>query len=171
MDCQSLDLLRWAERGVGTYVYDGVYTARKINTASVAATAPPVPSDDGRASEVNEQFGVLEPKVAQLTNDVVFGQLWRRADLNLRKRSPVTIAALAGMAGDDQLGFHLCHGVESGLKREQMAKALTLRSIAQFLEAAGNALTICGATHDRYTLPSRNGPSVEKARLNAAASD
>jgi 4-carboxymuconolactone decarboxylase len=61
----------------------------------------------------------------QLTNDVVFDDLWRRSDLNLRDRSLVTIAALAAMGDDDQLDVYLRRGLESGLTRAQITEALT----------------------------------------------
>ena len=61
----------------------------------------------------------------QLTNDVVFDDLWRRSDLSVRDRSLVTIAALAAMGDDDELDFYLYRGVESGLTRAQIAEALT----------------------------------------------
>ena len=118
----------WPSAVSALEVYDRVYTARKVDTTSLAAAVPPVPapaSDGARAREVTEQFGILAPKFAQLTNDVVFGQLWRRADLTVRDRSLVTIAALAGMGDDDQLDVYLRRGVESGLTREQIAEALT----------------------------------------------
>jgi 4-carboxymuconolactone decarboxylase len=56
---------------------------------------------------------------------VVFDDLWRRADLGVRDRSLVTIAALAAMGDDDQLDMYLRRGVESGLTRAQIAEALT----------------------------------------------
>ena len=61
----------------------------------------------------------------QLTNDVVFDDLWRRPDLSVRDRSLVTIAALAAMGDDDQLDFYLRRGLESGLSRAQIAEGLT----------------------------------------------
>ena len=63
----------------------------------------------------------------QLTNDVVFDDLWRRSDLSLRDRSLVTIAALAAMGDDDQLDGYLRRGVESGLTRAQITEALRTR--------------------------------------------
>jgi 4-carboxymuconolactone decarboxylase len=70
-------------------------------------------------------LGAVAPKFVQLTNDVVFGNLWRRSDLTLRDRSLVTIAALAAMGDDDQLDFYLRLGGESGLTRAQITEALT----------------------------------------------
>jgi len=67
----------------------------------------------------------VAPKFVQLTNDVVFDDLWRRPDLSARDRSLVTIAALAAMGDDDQLDVYLRRGVESGLTRAQIAEALT----------------------------------------------
>ena len=64
-------------------------------------------------------------KYVQLTNDVVFDNLRRRSDLTLRDRSLVTIAALAGMGDDEQLGFYLRRGLESGLTHAQITEALT----------------------------------------------
>ena len=70
-------------------------------------------------------MGAVAPKFVQLTNDVVFGDLWQRPDLTLRDRSLVTIAALAAMGDDDQLDFYLRRGLESGLTRGQITEALT----------------------------------------------
>jgi 4-carboxymuconolactone decarboxylase len=109
-------------------VYDQVYTARRINTDTLHAEGqrlPPSDSDAARATAVNDELGVVAPKFVQLTNDVVFGNLWRRPDLTLRDRSLVTIAALAAMGDDDQLDFYLRLGVESGLTRAQITEALT----------------------------------------------
>jgi len=61
----------------------------------------------------------------QLTNDVVFDDLWRRSDLSVRDRSLVTIAALAAMGDDEQLDLYVGRGLASGLNRDQIAEALT----------------------------------------------
>ena len=109
-------------------VYDQVYTARRINTDTLRAEAqrlPPASSDAARATALNDELGAVAPKFVQLTNGVVFGNLWRRSDLTLRDRSLVTIAALAAMGDDDQLDFYLRLGVESGLTRAQITEALT----------------------------------------------
>jgi 4-carboxymuconolactone decarboxylase len=58
-------------------------------------------------------------------NDVVFDDLWRRSDLSTRDRSLVTIVALAAMGDDDQLDLYLRRGLETGLRRDQIAEALT----------------------------------------------
>ena len=145
-------------------VYDRVYAARKVDMASLAGVVPPVPapqSDADRAREVSEQFAILAPKFAQLTNDVVFGQLWRRADLTARDRSLVTIAALAGMGDDDQLDLYFRRGVESGLTPEQVAEALThLGFYAGWAKSTKAMTAMAKAFGPAQTQPSRPEPSA-----------
>ena len=108
-------------------VYEQVYTARKVDTAALRAVGPPLsaPSDASRAGALSEDLAAVAPKFVEFTNDVVFGDLWRRPDLTLRDRSLVTIAALAAMGDDDQLDFYLRRGLESGLTRAQIVEAFT----------------------------------------------
>jgi 4-carboxymuconolactone decarboxylase len=122
-------------------VYEQVYTARKVDTAALRAMSPRLPaaaSDAARGRALADELGTVAPKFVQLTNDVVFGDLWQRSDLALRDRSLVTIAALAAMGDDDQLDFYLRRGLESGLTRGQVTEALThLGFYAGWTRAAG----------------------------------
>lgn len=109
-------------------VYEQVYTARQVDTAGLKLLGPPLsppPSDAARARALNDDLAAVAPKFVELTNGVVFDDLWRRPDLTLRDRSLVTIAALAAMGDDDQLDFYLRRGVESGLTRAHIIEALT----------------------------------------------
>ena len=118
----------WPSAVSALEVYEQVYTARKIDTAALRTMTPrlPVPaSEAARAKAVNDELGAVAAKFVQLTNDVVFDDLWRRSDLSVRDRSLVTIAALAAMGDDDQLDLYLRRGLESGLTRSQISEALT----------------------------------------------
>jgi 4-carboxymuconolactone decarboxylase len=109
-------------------VYEQVYTARKVDTAALRTLSPRLPagaSEAARARALADELGTVAPKFVQLTNDVVFGDLWQRGDLTRRDRSLVTIAALAATGDDDQLDFYLRRALESGLTRAQITEALT----------------------------------------------
>lgn len=109
-------------------VYEQVYTARQVDTAALRAVGPRLPapaSDAARARALNDELATVAPKFVQLTNGVVFDNLWRRPDLTLRDRSLVTIAALAAMGDDEQLDLYLRRGLESGLTRAQITEAVT----------------------------------------------
>jgi 4-carboxymuconolactone decarboxylase len=108
-------------------IYDQVYTARKIDTTTLSVAEPRSPaaaSDAARARELSDAFGAVAPKFVELTNEVVFDDLWRRSDLSPRDRSLVTIAALAA-SGDDELEVYLRRGLESGLTGAQISEAVT----------------------------------------------
>ena len=109
-------------------IYEQVYKARKVDTAGLGVVSPRLPapvSESERARATRADLGSVAPKFVQLTDEVVFDDLWRRPDLTARDRSLVTIAALAAMGDDDQLDVYLRRGVESGLTRAQIAEALT----------------------------------------------
>ena len=118
----------WPNAVSALEIYDQVYTARKIEPTTLRSVAPKAPataSDAAHAQTVTKDLGAIAPKFAQLTNDVVFGDLWRRSDLSPRDRSLVTIAALAAMGDGDQLDGYLRRGLDSGLTRAQIVEALT----------------------------------------------
>jgi 4-carboxymuconolactone decarboxylase len=109
-------------------VYEAVYKARNVDTDALQSAIAPLPapaSDGGRAKVAVEQYGKVAPKFTELTNEVVFDDLWRQADLSVRDRSLVTIAALSAMGDDDLLEHYLRRGIEAGLNRDQIAEALT----------------------------------------------
>ena len=78
-----------------------------------------------RANTVTDELGAIAPKFVELTQDVVFGDLWRRSDLTPRDRSLATIAALAAMGDDGELDSYVRLGLEHGLSQAQIAEALT----------------------------------------------
>jgi 4-carboxymuconolactone decarboxylase len=118
----------WPSAVSALEVYEQVYSAQKLDTSGLGAVSPRLPapaSEAARAGATGADLRSVAPKFVQLTNEVVFDDLWRRPDLSLRDRSLVTIAALAAMGDDDQLDVYLRRGVESGLTRTQIAEALT----------------------------------------------
>lgn len=118
----------WPNAVSALTVIDGVMRKRGIDPAAARATGTPSPaaaSEPQRAQRVQQQVAPTAPKLAELTDAVLFADLWRRPDLAPRDRSLVTIAALAAVGDADQLGFHLERGNENGLTRAQIAEALT----------------------------------------------
>ncbi|MBW8800796.1 MAG: carboxymuconolactone decarboxylase family protein [Streptomyces sp.] len=70
-------------------------------------------------------LGDVAPKLAELTDEVLFGDVWERPELSPRDRSLVTVTALAALYRTDQLGFHLRRALENGLSQEELAEAVT----------------------------------------------
>ena len=107
-----------------------VFAKRGIATDQLAlAPSQPSPvdqaSDAPRAAAVEAQMGGTAPALARYTNDVLFGDLWRRTDLSPRDRSLVTITALISAGQVDQLPFHMDRGMTNGLTRTEVSETIT----------------------------------------------
>ena len=70
-------------------------------------------------------IGGIAPKLAELTDDVLFEDVWNRTELSARDRSLVTVAALVAGGNADQLGFHLGRAVENGMTEAELIEAIT----------------------------------------------
>ncbi|MBT2551544.1 carboxymuconolactone decarboxylase family protein [Arthrobacter sp. ISL-5] len=70
-------------------------------------------------------FGDFAPKLAALTDDVLFDDVWNRPELSARDRSLITVAVLAAGGDYAQLEFHLGRAVENGVTQEELIEALT----------------------------------------------
>ena len=65
-------------------------------------------------------FGDVAPKLAQLTDEVLFGDVWQRDALSPRERSLATVAALVALHRTEQLPFHLRRARDNGLRRAEL---------------------------------------------------
>jgi 4-carboxymuconolactone decarboxylase len=65
------------------------------------------------------------PKLVEMTNNYVYGDLWERPQLSKRDRSLVTIAALVALGWEDQLNSLIGRGLGNGLTREEIAEIIT----------------------------------------------
>lgn len=119
----------WPNAVSSLEVIEKVFTDRGVDMAALqspmAASLPVPGSDAARAQAVAATIGPVAPKLAVLTNDVLFGDLWRRPDLSPRDRSLVTIVALAANGDEAGLTFHVGLSLQNGLTRTQVGEALT----------------------------------------------
>ena len=68
--------------------------------------------------------GNFAPKLAQLTDDVLFGDVWERAELSPRDRSLITVAALIANGNTEQLTGHLNRAKQNGLSETELAEVI-----------------------------------------------
>jgi 4-carboxymuconolactone decarboxylase len=67
----------------------------------------------------------VAPKLATLTSEVLFKDVWERAELSKRDRSLITCAALAALDRPEQLRFHLRLALENGVKKDELSELIT----------------------------------------------
>ena len=87
-------------------------------------------------------MGDFSPKLAQLTDQVLFDDVWERQQLSKRDRSLITVAALIALNRPDQLRFHLNYAVENGVKKEELIEAITHLAFYSGWPNAMTAITV-----------------------------
>ena len=79
-------------------------------------------------------MGSIAPKLAELTDGVLYGDIWKRPQLK-RDRSLVTVAALIALNRPDQLRSHLALARRTALPRRSSSGRSPiwhLRGLAEF---------------------------------------
>ena len=76
-------------------------------------------------SGAEKTFGVFAPALVGFTDDVLFGQAWKRPQLSPKERSLVTVAALTTSGNTDQLVYHLGLAKENGATEDELIEAIT----------------------------------------------
>lgn len=94
-------------------------------------------------------FGAIAPKFAQLSDDVLFADVWERPQLSKRDRSLITVAALTALYRLEQLPLHLERAQDNGLSREELAEAATHLAFYAGWPAAASALKLLEKSPDR----------------------
>jgi 4-carboxymuconolactone decarboxylase len=67
----------------------------------------------------------LIPKLGQLRDDVLFGDVWERTDLSKRDRSLITVAVLTALYRTDELRGHMRRAIDNGVKKEELFGMIT----------------------------------------------
>jgi 4-carboxymuconolactone decarboxylase len=110
LDGKTVD---WMEQ-----VSDSQYSSRVRGQAAPAAGA-----QQSRPSQA--AMGDFAPKLAELTDNVLYGDIWERPELAKRDRSLITVAALIAMNRPDQLRSHLRIARQNGVTQEELIEAIT----------------------------------------------
>lgn len=91
-------------------------------------------------SPAQRAFGDIAPKFAQLTDQVLFGDIWERKELSKRDRSLITVAALVALNRVDQLRFHLQRALDNGVKQHELVEEITHLAFYSGWPTAVNAI-------------------------------
>src|SRR5512143_3228903 len=107
-----------------------------------AAAAAPVAAPAGQPTPAQRLIGDFSPKLVQLTDDVLFGDVWARPQLSPRDRSLVTISALIAMNRPDQLRPHLVRARDNGLTQDEIVESITQLAFYAGWPSAITAVTV-----------------------------
>ncbi|KQR37413.1 carboxymuconolactone decarboxylase family protein [Microbacterium sp. Leaf159] len=84
----------------------------------------------------------LAPKLADLTDGVLFADVWERPELSPRERSLITVATLIALGRDAQLVSHMNKAIANGISREELAEVATHLAFYAGWPAAMSAVSV-----------------------------
>jgi 4-carboxymuconolactone decarboxylase len=108
--------VEWMEK-----VSDAQYNA----PAKVQAVPAPVRLSTTNNRPSARAIGDFAPKLAEITDDVLYADVWERPQLSRRDRSLVTVAALIAMNRPDQLRSHIARARTNGVTLEEVVETIT----------------------------------------------
>ena len=80
------------------------------------------PADSSAARDALRAFA---PKLVDLTDNVLFGDVWERPGLSKRDRSLITCAALVALNRTEQQTGHFQRAINNGVKKEELLELIT----------------------------------------------
>lgn len=105
------------------------------------------PAAGSRPRPSQGAIGDFAPKLAQITDDVLYGDIWERPELSKRDRSLATVAALIALNRPEQLRSHLRIARQNGLTQQELIETITHLA---FYAGWPNAVTAIGVAREVF---------------------
>jgi 4-carboxymuconolactone decarboxylase len=77
------------------------------------------------SDQTMQKLMAIAPKFGELTQQVLFGDIWQRPQLAARERSLITVAALIALNRTEQLPFHLARAKDNGISHIELTEVIT----------------------------------------------
>jgi len=84
----------------------------------------------------------IAPHLAELTSNVLFGDVWERPALSKRDRSLITVATLTALYRTDQLRVHIRRALDNGVTKEEIGEIITHIAFYSGWPTAVNAVQV-----------------------------
>jgi 4-carboxymuconolactone decarboxylase len=72
-----------------------------------------------------EALRAVVPKLMDVTDKVLFGDIWERPGLSKRDRSLITVAVLTALYRPEQLGGHIGRALTNGVTKDEISEIIT----------------------------------------------
>jgi 4-carboxymuconolactone decarboxylase len=100
-------------------------------------------TDGGKQPRPSQKaIGDFDPKLAEITDNVLYGDIWERPELSKRDRSLVTVAALIALNRPEQLRSHLVRARENGVTQQEVVETITHLAFYAGWPNAVNAIAV-----------------------------
>ena len=91
----------------------------------------------------------VAPHLAELTADVLFGDVWERPELSKRDRSLITVALLTALYRTDQLRGHIGRALDNGVTKEEIGEVITHVAFYGGWPTAANAAQVASEVFEK----------------------
>ncbi len=98
-------------------------------------------------------YADIAPALADYTERVLFGDLWKRPGLSPRDRSLITVATLVALYRTNELPFHLNRALDNGVTRDELLELITHLAFYSGWPTANTAVTIARRVFQEHGRP------------------
>lgn len=133
-----------------------------LGMSSVPASAQSQ-GTEAQPSRAQQLMGDVAPKLAELTDDVLFGDVWERPGLAKRDRSLITVAALIALNRPEQLRSHLRLARQNGVTETELVETITQLA---FYAGWPNAISAVGVAREVFA-----EKNAQESQVPAPAAD
>jgi 4-carboxymuconolactone decarboxylase len=91
----------------------------------------------------------VAPRLAELTANVLFGDVWERPGLSKRDRSLITLAMLIALYRTGQLPGHINRALDNGVTKDEIGELITHVAFYAGWPTAANAARIIKEVYDQ----------------------
>ena len=99
-------------------------------------------AETNQPSRAHTVIGDFAPKLVALTDEVLFGDIWERADLSKRDRSLITVASLITGGNTEQLRSHLQRAKDNGVTEAELKEVIIHLAFYAGWPKAMSAITV-----------------------------
>ena len=94
------------------------------------------------ATSARDEVRAVAPKLIEMSEKVLYADVWERPGLSKRDRSLITVAALIAMYRGDQLTGHLERALANGVTKEEIGEVITHMAFYSGWPTTVNALNM-----------------------------
>jgi 4-carboxymuconolactone decarboxylase len=94
-------------------------------------------------------WGDIAPRLSEISDAVLFDDVWKRPGLSARDRSLITVASLISLYRTNELPFHLAKALENGVTRDEIGEMITHLAFYAGWPTAGTAIGVARQVFER----------------------
>lgn len=139
----------WSTAFSAVSILKDIFSERDIRSDQLPNAAPELlpagqalPGDDARKAALQERFATIVPGLVDITNDLLYGDVWLRPALSVRDRSLITVAALMATGQTEFLEIYLAKTTAAGVTRDEISETITHLAFYIGWPAALSAATV-----------------------------